>query len=518
MTRRHGRRSTVWALGVGSAVLLSPSAGAVPGWAQGSESGTAQEGRASQWWLEGLGVSAAQEVTRGEGVVVCVIDSGVQVGLEVFEGTRFEPGTDFSGTSEDGLAVVAGNPHGTAMTALIAGQGEGPGDAEGTLGVAPEVTVISVAAELNVRFPSAEESTFHPAVKECADRGADVINMSVIGPLSMDAVAYAQARDVVIVAGTGNSGLTGRGGSGLASVFGVVGVGGVNQSLQRDPQSNVGGADILYPDEPDFEFASAGMAVMGPSSVGGWDDPDCDGMFVPALDPPGGYQEECGTSGATAITTGVVALIRAHYPQLNAANVINRLLRTAKPPTDGSAVPSEVYGFGVIDAEAALTDDVPLVEHNPLGSSYTRSMGVWNTVLKPEHPEPPAGTELDPAPLGEPIIVPGQDSDTDTTADDSTTRTTDPDDTRSTADTDTAATDTTGNTAGVAGPDGDDADPAAGTDQGAGVPWGWIIPAGAALLVAGAAVAAWLFTRRTRRRDQRVEPTPSSTSSTSGGE
>ncbi|MGA8114821.1 MAG: S8 family serine peptidase [Actinocatenispora sp.] len=78
-----------------------------------------------------------------------------------------------------------------------------------------------------------------------------------------------------------------------------------------------------------------------------------------------GYASGVGTSASAAIVSGVVALIRARYPKLNAANVINRLVKTSddKGPKgrDGK------YGFGVVDPVAALTAAVPFTSVNPLG-------------------------------------------------------------------------------------------------------------------------------------------------------
>ena len=64
--------------------------------------------------------------------------------------------------------------------------------------------------------------------------------------------------------------------------------------------------------------------------------------------------------------SGLVALIRSEYPELDAANVINRLIRTADPK--GEEVPSTIYGYGIIDPVAALTEEVEAIEANPLGS------------------------------------------------------------------------------------------------------------------------------------------------------
>jgi hypothetical protein len=58
--------------------------------------------------------------------------------------------------------------------------------------------------------------------------------------------------------------------------------------------------------------------------------------------------------------------VRAKYPDLNAANVINRLIRTAQDK--GPAGRDATYGFGIVDAYAAVTANVAEVRENPLGA------------------------------------------------------------------------------------------------------------------------------------------------------
>jgi subtilisin family serine protease len=73
-----------------------------------------------------------------------------------------------------------------------------------------------------------------------------------------------------------------------------------------------------------------------------------------------------GTSGATPIVAGIVALVRAAHPDLDAANIINRVLATARPQT--ATTPDPLYGYGIIDAYAAVTASVSPVATNPLGT------------------------------------------------------------------------------------------------------------------------------------------------------
>jgi subtilisin family serine protease len=69
--------------------------------------------------------------------------------------------------------------------------------------------------------------------------------------------------------------------------------------------------------------------------------------------PDSSYVQWDGTSAAAPIVSGLVALVRAAYPNLDAAGVMNRVIATAN--ANGQSVPSPIYGNGLIDAAAAVT-------------------------------------------------------------------------------------------------------------------------------------------------------------------
>ena len=352
---------------------------------------TPAQARASEWWLSALGVTRAQRISQGAGVTVCVIDGGVTSRHPDLRGTTFVDGTDQSGGrgAPDGLTSISADSHGTQVAALIAGQGQGTNHSQGILGVAPRARIISVTVGLNSQISPLED-----AVAYCADHGAQVINISLTGHLDHKAIAYAQARDAVVLAGTGNGG--GHDAiSGIAGSWGVLGVGGVDANLRFDPLASLSGPVLFDPQGRPNPEDLGGVAVMGPFARSATPkDAGCPTGFYGPRDaytqPAGLYARTCGTSMATAITSGVVALVRATHPELNAANVVNRVLRTAKPPPDGSAAPSPLYGFGVVDAYAAVTADVPTVDANPLGSCYTGGRGVWDPRVTPDRAEPAA--------------------------------------------------------------------------------------------------------------------------------
>jgi subtilisin family serine protease len=135
---------------------------------------------------------------------------------------------------------------------------------------------------------------------------------------------------------------------------------------------------------------AGGQAVVAPANIPGvvavagvdrtinpWSDSSSGpevAISAPATDIPSaatrafsrsGYVNNNGTSVAAPIVAGTVALIRAKYPNLNAANVIERLLATAKDQDPPGR--DDRYGFGTVRVVDALTKDVPTVSANPLG-------------------------------------------------------------------------------------------------------------------------------------------------------
>lgn len=85
--------------------------------------------------------------------------------------------------------------------------------------------------------------------------------------------------------------------------------------------------------------------------------------------------------------SGVAALIRAKYPDLSAGDVVNRLIRTAWDLGTGGRDPE--FGFGLVNAEAALTRDVPHIETYPLDLPAG--------VESPRYPAPQPNGAPDPA-------------------------------------------------------------------------------------------------------------------------
>nr|WP_050777992.1 S8 family serine peptidase [Micromonospora sp. ATCC 39149] len=177
-----------------------------------------------------------------------------------------------------------------------------------------------------------------------ADAGADVINLSIGAPGSdpqiTEAVQYALGKGAVLVA---------------AAATAVP-----PRPCRRRP---------TFPRRP---HGRGNRARADPGGAGRSPGPELgarrarERIISPAPPPvsPNGYGVGDGTSDAAAIVSGVAALVRSRYPKLDAANVVNRLIRTARDR--GAPGRDPEYGFGGVDVLAALTATVSEVDGNPL--------------------------------------------------------------------------------------------------------------------------------------------------------
>ncbi|MFC4532442.1 S8 family serine peptidase [Sphaerisporangium dianthi] len=313
-----------------------------PAAAQDARDRQAQDVRGRQQWvLDAIKAGQAWKTTRGAGVTVAVIDSVVDVKTPVLK-DKVTVAPDMRSSMFDDETVATG-PHGTAMASLIAGSGRDGG----LIGVAPEARILSVPVldesepEANLIEPDdglglPSESPLSRAMRYATDHGAQVISMSLgeyaTQRADRQAVAYALARGVVLVAAVGNDGdsqaAQKRGTSFWSFPAGYAGVIGVGAVDRRGRPAG---------------FSSDNLSVL----VG------APGVGVPAAIPGGGYTEVEGSSASTALVSGVVALIRAKYPSLPPELVSRAIASSAKGrPRAGY---DDKVGFGVVDAAAALT-------------------------------------------------------------------------------------------------------------------------------------------------------------------
>ncbi|POM26784.1 putative subtilase-type serine protease precursor [Actinomadura rubteroloni] len=323
--------------------------------------------RPEEWWFTTWSVQPkVWPVSRGAGVTVAVVDSGANGRLPELA-DRLLPGWDATGNGTDGRTDVdiekdmfdkGGFGHGSGMAALIVANGSGTG----MLGLAPDTKVLPVVARVSIDYAK--------GITWSADHGAKVINVSAAwrrgpdgNPCSPDlqrAIDHALERDVVVVAGSGNSPeerFMEPGGC-----PGVLTVGAVDGDLK--PWANT-------TRQPSVDVAAPGV-------------------HIGTLDRKGKMIRASGTSASTALTSAVVALVRAKFPSMSAREVVQRIVATAKDV--GPSGKDEQTGYGLVMPYRALTADVPKNAANPVYAEWDRHHGQAPPVKQAARPVGDDGT------------------------------------------------------------------------------------------------------------------------------
>lgn len=294
----------------------------------------------------GIQAPSAWKHTRGAGVTVAVVDTGVA--YEDYNGFYQAPGLSLTQfTSGYDIVNSTEHPnddygHGTFVTGVLAGNMINGG---GIWGVAPAVTVMPVKA-LGADGGGTEFDTAQ-GIRWAADNGASVINLSwgnhQSGQDLVDAVNYAASKDCVLVASAGND-IPPQAVGYPAAYANCIAVGATGFDGARVPYSDFG----------------ASLAVVAPGgnlnddlNGDGW----MDGIVAQTFDPQQGfnsfsYGPEEGTSFSSPMVAGVAALVRAANPSLSASDVRTVIQSTALHL--GSPGRNKYYGYGLVDAAAAV--------------------------------------------------------------------------------------------------------------------------------------------------------------------
>ncbi|MFJ7588711.1 type VII secretion-associated serine protease mycosin [Streptomyces sp. NPDC097617] len=292
--------------------------------------------RDRQWGLLSLRAEEAWGTTRGDGVTVAVLDTGVDESHPDLAG-QVLAGTDLIGMGA-GPGDRAWARHGTAMASIIAGHGHGPSRGQGVLGVAPQARILPVRVILEEGDPGRAKArdskggALAEGIRWAADHGADVINLSLGDDSDSahheagedEAVQYALAKGVVVVASAGNGGESGDRVSYPAAYPGVIAVTAVDRRGKKAK----------------FSTRNWYATVSAP------------GVDVVIADPDRSYYEGWGTSAAAAFVSGAVALVRAAHPDLSPAQVKKLLEATAADSPAGGR--DDARGYGLVDPVAAL--------------------------------------------------------------------------------------------------------------------------------------------------------------------
>ena len=371
-------RRTLALLAVSAVAILATAggAGAAP-WAE-------------QYWFSRLSIDQAWTLSRGAGVTVAVIDTGVVDTVPSLTG-QVLPGIDLTGGGGDGRSDAGQSAapgftysHGTNMAALIAGRS----DVEGLVGIAPDARILPIKVFAKTGDAAFNDDEVAEGIRYAVDNGAQIVNLSLAGsadcaPNVADAVAYAYAKGVIVVAGSGNA------------------VGPVQSP------ANCPGALAVTASDASFRPWSGN--ATGPevafTSVG---------VDMPQLTLEGGkLTGASGTSDAAATASGIFALLRSAHPAESARQIVARVIATAKNDLGRPGRIGDAQGYGQPLPLQGIQATLPADAANPIYDAFDRVLGAgpgpsgsMTTAGGGSSPEPSAvaGSDSD-APSDPPVAL-----------------------------------------------------------------------------------------------------------------
>ena len=334
------------------------------------------------WWYTALSVDENHQQATGKGVKIAVIDGALNADAPDLKGANvtLRQALRDGGTGE--MFPAKSYPrafyasHGTSMVTLIAGQGTGnaPGGG-GIRGIAPDAEVYFYQMDPDPTDDSFEYSyaLFKQAIKD----DVDIISFS-IGSETGLAPVIQEAWDagIVVVAGAGKK-------NGLilepASIPGVVVVGAVDKDAKpwKDQPQGAGSITVTAP----------GVDIPAGSMEG----TRTDARWVSGT-------ERTGTSDATPLVAGALALVKQKYPAATGNQLVQQLIHnTGRDDFDWQ----RQFGFGVLRLDKMLaTDPAGWPDVNPLlnGPDAARADFPSSVYRDPAAPAPTTAAPTTPAP------------------------------------------------------------------------------------------------------------------------
>jgi hypothetical protein len=272
------------------------------------------DGLSVQYAPAKLHLPQAHRLSTGQGVLVAVIDTGVD---------RQHP--EIAGSIAGSFdAIGAREPpdaHGTAIAGAIIAHGR-------LVGTAPAARILAIRA-FTTAGPDAEATTMTVvhSIEYAIAQGARVINMSFAGaydPVISRSLAQARRKGIVLVAAAGNAGPD-------------------SPPLYPAADPNVIAVSATDVDDHLLDVANRGRQIALAA-------PGVD-VLLPA--PGARYQIATGTSFAAAHVAGIAALMLAKSPQLGPEQVRQILVATASDL--GPKGRDDEFGAGLADALKAVT-------------------------------------------------------------------------------------------------------------------------------------------------------------------
>jgi membrane-anchored mycosin MYCP len=339
-------------------------------------SGQVSQLQTKPWGQDLLRFEDLRRFANGAGQTVAVIDTGVRP--HDFLAGRLAGGGDYVISQDNGLEDCDG--HGTEVAGIIAANPRR--DDIGFRGIAPEARILSIRqSSANYKFDDPKNQannvdsagnlgTLAKAIRRAADSNVSVINMSVDScrPVSaggiteaekqvQSALRYAvEVKDVVAVASAGNRGENNCAEQNSADPKHPTYI--VTPPWFSDYVISVAAMD-RNGDPADFSIQGPWVTVAAPGTeIISLDPASNNGLANRSISNQGQASPIQGTSFAAPYVSGLVALVRQKYPDLDAQQVMNRIKETASHPA-ATGGHNSLVGYGMINPIGALTTLIP---------------------------------------------------------------------------------------------------------------------------------------------------------------
>ncbi|MCX7172507.1 MAG: S8 family serine peptidase [Proteobacteria bacterium] len=303
----------------------------------------------SQWWLPAVGDREMWALGRGAGVIVAVIDTGVDLTHPDLIPNLLSNGYNFGDGNANPQDVLG---HGTKVAGIIAAR---QNDGIGVSGLAPEAKILPIKINSGGQR-SFSSDQLASAIAYAVDHRAKIINLSLTVDQQtqtvQDAIQSALDKGVIVVAAAGNYGGAVEFPATMPGVFAVAAT---DQTRQLASFSNFG---------PEILVAAPGTNMLTTALGGGVTTPDP------------------GTSFSAPVVSATITDMLSINPTLSVEMVSRQLRETA------SAIDGGKYTFGNLNAGAAGNSLVPHLQLSKQQFSAADSIAVNFSI-------PPTGTAVD---------------------------------------------------------------------------------------------------------------------------
>ena len=291
----------------------------------------------------------------GEGISVCIVDSGIDMTHPDLSGLSLAGWRDFISSATE---PYDDNGHGTSMAGILVADGW-------IKGVAPNVDLFVAKALDGVNGQGSDEVVAQ-AIDWCVEQNVNIISLSLGGapgilpfnPFSGrdsgDAASDAIDQGIVVVAAAGNDGGDDDDGDVAhpSSEQLVISVGGVTLSESHWSGSSIGDNDgSLFPLLLPRQDPNKKPEIVAP------------GESVPVINNQNSWSIVDGTSASTVFVTGAIALLLENSPELSSDNEqsssdtvtqIKQLILNSVKARDGQDGHDNNYGYGLLQINDLL--------------------------------------------------------------------------------------------------------------------------------------------------------------------